>query len=187
MIDWRKFISSVIGILIVSVVARADMVSKPDMYIHRRVFSPVRGQTQVQQKHLSDPYDTLSVSYLDVWFVQIPVETDVNIHEVPKRPCSLELVNGPSSCSLCLCALLGLGLYAAPQWIKTLSFGYLPEWYHNGALSKSATVLPFRRILSAPRRFAALFSRFGRRSVSYANIALRSFCPFGENHNSHPR
>lgn len=39
---------------------------------------------------------------------------------------------GRSSLHLCLCALMGLGVCKSAPWMKRLSFGYIPEWYHDG-------------------------------------------------------
>jgi hypothetical protein len=44
----------------------------------------------------------------------------------------LILTDGAGSFSLCLYALLGLGLCGSGQWLKKLSLGCIPEWYHDG-------------------------------------------------------
>jgi hypothetical protein len=33
---------------------------------------------------------------------------------------------------LCLSAIIGLGLCTSAHCVKRLSFGFIPEWYHNG-------------------------------------------------------
>ncbi|MBN1506439.1 MAG: hypothetical protein JW955_06315 [Sedimentisphaerales bacterium] len=38
----------------------------------------------------------------------------------------------PGSLNLCLYALIGLGLCRTAPWVKRLSFGFIPEWYHDG-------------------------------------------------------
>jgi hypothetical protein len=42
------------------------------------------------------------------------------------------LANDQGSLSLCLYALLGLGLCRSAPWVKKLSFTCVPEWYHDG-------------------------------------------------------
>jgi hypothetical protein len=52
-----------------------------------------------------------------------------------------------SSLSLCLYALLGLGLCSSPRWIKKVSLGVIPHWYHDGGPSQighSLAICPYR-------------------------------------------
>jgi hypothetical protein len=37
-----------------------------------------------------------------------------------------------SSLSLCISAIIGLGLCSSAHCVRKLSFGFIPEWYHNG-------------------------------------------------------
>ncbi len=47
-------------------------------------------------------------------------------------PIQLGADSGQSSFSLCLSALVSLGLYSSIRSVKKLSFGIIPQWYHNG-------------------------------------------------------
>jgi hypothetical protein len=38
----------------------------------------------------------------------------------------------PGSVNLCLYALIGLGLCKSAPWVRKLSFGFIPDWYHDG-------------------------------------------------------
>ncbi len=42
------------------------------------------------------------------------------------------LTDGQNSFSLCLYALLSLGLCKSAPLVKKFSFGYVPQWYHEG-------------------------------------------------------
>jgi hypothetical protein len=42
------------------------------------------------------------------------------------------LSDGQSSFSLCLYALVGLGLCRSAPWVRKLSVGVIPDWYHGG-------------------------------------------------------
>jgi hypothetical protein len=42
------------------------------------------------------------------------------------------LTDGQNSFSLCLYALLGLGLCKSVPLVKKVSFGCIPQWYHDG-------------------------------------------------------
>jgi hypothetical protein len=132
MIDRRRFFTAIMGVLIVSVVACSDMVSMVGLYAQQQVLSPVRGQTQVRRVCLSGPFDTLSFSDLDIGFVRIPIEPGVDICQTPELPHTIDLTIRPSSCRLCLYALMSLGLFSTPHWIRRLPFSLIPEWYHNG-------------------------------------------------------
>ena len=46
------------------------------------------------------------------------------------------LSDGQNSFSLCLYALLGLGLCRTAPFVKKLHFGAIPEWYHDGGPSQ---------------------------------------------------
>jgi hypothetical protein len=55
-------------------------------------------------------------------------DLDQPIH-VP--PIQIGADSGQSSLSLCLSALMGLGLYSSAHSLKRLSLGIIPQWYHN--------------------------------------------------------
>jgi hypothetical protein len=42
------------------------------------------------------------------------------------------LAEGQGSLSLCLYGLIGLGAFRSGSWMKRLSFGVIPDWYHTG-------------------------------------------------------
>jgi len=49
------------------------------------------------------------------------------------------------SCYLCLYTLIGLGLYSSVNRVKKISFGFIPEWYHDGGpyqIGHSYAVMP---------------------------------------------
>jgi hypothetical protein len=92
----------------------------------------VCGRTEFQRANLSGLYDSTSISDLDFRFVQFLPKADVEVGQTTGIESSINLTGGPGSVSLCLYAMLGLGLCSAPHWIKKLSIGYIPEWYHNG-------------------------------------------------------
>lgn len=43
------------------------------------------------------------------------------------------LTDGLDSFSLCLYALMGLGVFRSGHYIRRCSFSFIPEWYHSGA------------------------------------------------------
>lgn len=42
------------------------------------------------------------------------------------------LTDGADSFSLCLYALMGLGVCRSAPWVKRLHLGHIPDWYHHG-------------------------------------------------------
>jgi hypothetical protein len=58
----------------------------------------------------------------------------------------LEILKADSgSRSLCLYTLIGMGLCSSVTWVKRMSFGFIPEWYHNGGphqVGHSYAVMP---------------------------------------------
>jgi hypothetical protein len=49
----------------------------------------------------------------------------------PPQPVVI-LSDEQDSLTLCLYALFSLGLYKSAPWVKRLSFGIIPSWYHDG-------------------------------------------------------
>jgi len=89
-------------------------------------------RAQVCQADLSGLYDRpiVDFDFRSAYFSSENIEDIEQPVEVPEH--GLVLEGGPGSMSLCLYALMGLGLCSAPHWIKRISFGHIPEWYHGG-------------------------------------------------------
>jgi hypothetical protein len=134
MMSWRSSITAVIGILIVSTVACADVVSMSNVYTQGRFFSPVHFQSQNQrQAQLFSPNDDLCFLALNIGHTPLSLETTTESGLSAEAPYSIELADEPGSRGLCLYALMGLGLFSAPNWIKRLAFVHFPEWYYDGS------------------------------------------------------
>ena len=65
----------------------------------------------------------------------LPV-VDGDIEQACERQAAPILSDGQNSFSLCLYALLGLGLCRSAPWVKRLHLGAIPEWYHDGGPSQ---------------------------------------------------
>ena len=78
-------------------------------------------------------YDGLNVFDFDLGSIHFPIEVDADARPFAQVPDTLmELTDGPGSASLGLYALMGLGLFSTPRWIRRLHPGHLPQWYHDG-------------------------------------------------------
>ena len=62
------------------------------------------------------------------------------------------LTDGQGSLSLCLYALIGLGLCKCAPFAKRLSFGPIPQWYHDGGPYQigHSFAIPTESLCSAP-------------------------------------
>ena len=132
MLSWRRLISLIVGALLMSVAVRADMVPVYQLGAERQQARSVCAQTEAQSASLSGLSDSPILGDFDLGTLQLQPEIGADIEQPAQAPPSIELSGGPDSASLCLYALMGLGLCSAPHWIKKLSLGHLPEWYHDG-------------------------------------------------------
>jgi hypothetical protein len=126
MIDGRRIAAGIIAGFLISAAAYADMVpvSAPDA--GPRQSSYVCGRTDLQYTNFPNITD------LDLWSVAFLPRPNADVRQTSPIQYPPSLTDGASSFSLCLYALMGLGLVRSAPWGKRLSFGFLPEWYHAG-------------------------------------------------------
>jgi len=132
MIDGRKLIIVVIGGLVVTAAAYADMVPVSRLDAGRRQLPRACGRTDLQYTNLSSPSNFSSVGHLDLWSVEFLPEANAVLSQTSEIQHPQILTNGQGSLNLCLSALISLGLCSSAHWVKRLSFGFIPEWYHDG-------------------------------------------------------
>ena len=132
MIRLRKLIIAIIGGLVVTAAGHADMVSVSRTDAEPRQPARVCGRTDLQHTNLANPLNCTGVADLDLWSAGSLPEADADAGQTSQIQPPQTLTNGPSSLSLCLSAMIGLGLCSSAHWVKRISFGFVPEWYHNG-------------------------------------------------------
>jgi len=130
--DRRRLIVGVIGALVVTAAVRADMTPVSRLDAVSRQSAHVCGQADLGQTSSSSPFACLSVTDLNWRPVEFLPETSGDLSEISEIQYPQSLTSGPSSLNLCLSAFIGLGLYSSADRVKKLSFGSIPEWYHNG-------------------------------------------------------
>ena len=132
MIDGRRIITAIIGVIVATVSVYADMtpVSQSDAKCVQS--SNACSLAELQYTNLSRPSNFPSVASLDFWSVEFLPEANADVSQTSEIQHPQILTNGQSSFNLCLSALIGLGLCSSAHWVKRLSFGFIPEWYHNG-------------------------------------------------------
>jgi hypothetical protein len=145
MISRRRHISGIIGALLFAGIVRADMVPVFKLETERQ--QPLRAccRTEVQHTNLSSLYDSPILVDLDLGTVQFLPEAGADVGQTSQIPLTINLTDGPGSVSLCLYALMGLGLCSAPHCVRRLSLGHIPEWYDDAGpfqLGHSLAVSP---------------------------------------------
>jgi len=131
-INRRKLLITVGLGLLVTTGVYADMTPVSRMDARCEQSSNACRLAELQYTDLSSPYNPPSVTELDLWSVNFFPEAKDDDSQSAEIQHLQSLTNGPSSLNLCLSALIGLGLCSSAHWVKKLSFGFVPEWYHNG-------------------------------------------------------
>ena len=124
--------TAVVGALIIARMVYADMIPVSQPNIPDRYPLCVSTQANLQPMHLPSILNDFGPIALDVWRVEWLTETPVDVRRTSHIQHSLNLTDAPSSFTLCLYALMSLALFKSSPWIKKLSFGHVPEWYHDG-------------------------------------------------------
>ncbi len=132
MLDGRRIITAIIGVFVATVSVYADMTPVSRSDAKRRQSPLVCNLKELQYTDLSSPYNPPSVTELDLWSVEFLPKANADVSQTSQIQHPQILTNGQGSLNLCLSALIGLGLYSSAHWVKRLSFGFIPEWYHDG-------------------------------------------------------
>ena len=132
MIDQRKILTALIAVLVVMVAVRADMTPVSRLDAGRQQLPHVCSRTDLRYTNLSSLSNFPSVADSDSWSVEFLPEANADVRQTSDMQNPQILTDGTRSFSLCLYALIGLGLCRTAPWVKKLSFGFIPEWYHNG-------------------------------------------------------
>jgi hypothetical protein len=126
MIDGRRVLFLIAG-LAIAPAAFAGMMpaSSHDVGVSR-------SQTDLQCTNALSLFDCSGATGLDFWRGQLLPDTPVEAQQNREIQHPQALTDGTGSLSLCLSALIGLGLCGSVHWVKKASFHFVPEWYHNG-------------------------------------------------------
>ncbi len=132
MINGRRIISAVICGLIVTSAVHANMVPVSQQDSGHRQPQPVCNKINLYNNNFTDLYKFTNVTDLSSLSVGFLSPANTNIEQTSEIQHLQTLTNGPGSISLCLSALIGLGLCSSTHFVKRLSFSFIPEWYHSG-------------------------------------------------------
>ena len=132
MVGVRGVLSVLVGVLVFSVAARADMTSVSPMDIECRQSTRVCSEAKALCADSASPFDYQSVVGLGLGTARFVPEAGEDFKQTSQTQPPQILTDGQSSLSLCLSALIGLGLCSSAHCLKKLHFGFIPEWYHHG-------------------------------------------------------
>ena len=131
--DRRKQLLGLVVGLLVAGAARADLVPVSEGDGEQKPLRHVCNRIEFQHADFFGPYDSSVAVDLDFGPVQFLPQAGVDdVGQTCQTPYAIELTGWPDSYSLCLYALMSLGLCSAPHWVRRLSLGLIPEWYHEG-------------------------------------------------------
>jgi hypothetical protein len=102
-------------------------------------------RTDLQHTNASSLFDCSGASGLHFWLGQLSPDTPVEVQQDGQIQHPQTLTDDTGSLSLCLSALIGLGLCGSVHWVKKGSFHFVPDWYHNGGpfqIGHSHAVMP---------------------------------------------
>jgi len=133
--SWGKFLTALVGGLIVSVSVRADMVPI-DVGAEVRRAVRVCSEVPAQSVDFAGLFDYQSVTDFKPEPIQFSTEAGCDLSQRSQTGPPQILTDGQSSLSLCVSALIGLGLCSSAHCLKKLHFGSIPEWYHHGGPSQ---------------------------------------------------
>jgi hypothetical protein len=129
----KKIITAIIMALAVMSGAYADMMPASSLDGVSCPWVQACDQTASQSPNSPSPLIGPAIVDLDFQFAAFWPTTDEEVdptNETRQPPQLLE--PGYSSFGLCLYTLMGLGLCRSAPWMKKLSFGHIPDWYHDG-------------------------------------------------------
>lgn len=128
----RRCILTFIGMLVFTAAVHADMMPVSHEDAVCRQSPPGSAQADLQYEKLSGTSDLAGFADFDLWSVEFSSEADAQIGQTSEVQHLQTLTNGSDSLKLCLSALISLGVCCSAHWVKKLSLGFIPEWYHEG-------------------------------------------------------
>lgn len=128
----RRYILTFIGVLVFAASVRADMMPVSQELSVSQQSSGSCAQAELRSEDLPAIPDLARIADMDLWHVELLPEAAAQAGQNPDLQPLQTLTDSTSSLKYCLSALISLGLCCSGQWVKRLSLGFVPEWYHQG-------------------------------------------------------
>jgi len=130
--EWRKVILLLVMVFGAAGKVRADMVQAFGVE-DQSVIRPLVRDCAAQQAYLaSDMFSSYAAGDMGSACVGLLAPAPVNAADFAGSQPAHVLSDKQDSLVLCLYGLLGLGLCKSAPWVKKLSLGVIPGWYHDG-------------------------------------------------------
>ena len=130
--EWRKVILLLVMVFGAAGKVRADMVQAFGVE-DQSAIRPLVSDCAAQQAYLaSDMFSSYAAGDMGSACVGLLAPAPVNAADFAGSQPARVLSDRQDSLGLCLYALLGLGLCKSAPWVKRLSLGVIPGWYHDG-------------------------------------------------------
>ena len=126
MLRGRRIFVFLIIVAVLAVSASAGVVVQPqtEEISHTQACSNINDSDSI--------HDDLLKSEFDLCYDNTLPEVSDDLTSEEDTPDYQPLTDGTNSLSLCLSALIGFGLFGSAKYIRTVSFGFIPDWYHDG-------------------------------------------------------
>ena len=131
MINVRRVLISFIAGLVLASAVHAEMTPLSRLGSASQQSSHTCSQANLKCTVLSDTYHSPTAADLKLWSVEFSPDVGTDAGGNPEIQPPQIFKDEPSSISLCLSALMGLGLCASTHWVKRLHLGSVPEWFHD--------------------------------------------------------
>ena len=132
MTDWSRVIPATVLGLALCTAVRANMVSVYPEAVAYQVSSGAPVTTDSRSPDASSLFGLPEFSDLDLLTVGLLPDPEGDVGQTSEARLLRILSDGQSSFSLCLYALLSLGVCRSAPLVKKLSVGPIPDWYCAG-------------------------------------------------------
>ena len=132
MIRWSRLLVAIVAVFAVCTGVHADMMQASAVDVDVRQVARAASVVDRQLIDSAGLCDYASITDLSIEPVDLSPQGGEEVGELLLTQNAQILTDGQNSLHLCISALIGLGLCSSAHCLKKLSFGFIPEWYHNG-------------------------------------------------------
>lgn len=127
MIRGRRFFIFLISIAVYTASASAGIIAQPQ---DTELLSC--SQASSSQNSSYSIHDDLFKAEFNLCYDKSLPDVPADLESGKDVPECQPLTDGTNSLSLCLSVLIGCGFFGSIKYIRTLNFGFIPDWYHDG-------------------------------------------------------
>lgn len=129
MTEWRKITLVVLAAAALAGTVRADMTQSSAAEDAGRDSQTC---SQADPAQTSGGIEFPGHAVIHLADMGLPLQGLLDAAQAAETPSARIVSDGQDSLHLCLYALLSLGLCKAAPWVRKVSFGVAPQWYHDG-------------------------------------------------------